>query len=101
MIVGGLAGISCWMFSYPQDIIKTKLQVEHNIYKEQRFLRDGGFFECGKEIYRHAGFKGLWRGIEPCLIRAFVANAIGIAIYEKAQEYHKKHPVDPHYVEEF
>lgn len=48
MIVGGLAGISCWMFSYPQDIIKTKLQVEHNVYKQHRILRDGGFFECGK-----------------------------------------------------
>jgi solute carrier family 25 carnitine/acylcarnitine transporter 20/29 len=85
MIVGGLAGISCWIFSYPQDLIKTHLQVEDNVYKENKFLKDGGFFECGKEIYRKAGFKGLFRGIEPCLIRAFVANAVGIAIYEKAQ----------------
>lgn len=85
MVVGGLAGISCWLCSYPQDLVKTHLQVEDNVYKENRFLRDGGFFECMKTIYRHGGFKALWRGIEPCLIRAFVANAVGIAIYEKAQ----------------
>ena len=48
MIVGGFAGISCWIFSYPQDLIKTHLQVEDNVYRENIFLRDGGFFECGK-----------------------------------------------------
>lgn len=34
--------------------------------------------------------KGLWRGVEPCMVRAFVANGFGIVIYEKAQEYHNK-----------
>lgn len=27
MVVGTFAGISCWVFSYPQDIVKTMLQV--------------------------------------------------------------------------
>lgn len=81
--VGGMAGVHCWIFSYPQDVVKTKLQVcNQNTYTPHRWLPDGGFISCGKEIYRQAGIKGFFVGLKPCLVRAVVANAFGIAVYE-------------------
>jgi len=43
---------------------------------------DGGVIDCAKVIYGKDGLKGFWIGIEPCLVRAAIANAIGIALYE-------------------
>ena len=83
MFVGSIAGVSCWVFSYPQDVVKTMLQVsKEGTYKKNKWLFDGGFYDCARKIYKKDGLKGFWVGISPCLVRAVVANAIGIAIYE-------------------
>ena len=87
LLAGGLAGINCWIFSYPFDIVKTRLQVQpRGTYTHSKMLLDGGFYDCVGKILKKEGLKGFWSGIEPCLIRAFVANAFGFAIYEKSKE---------------
>ena len=84
--MGLFAGLNCWIFSYPQDIVKTMIQVsKKGTYKA--VLGDGGFIDCSKQLYKLRGWKGFWIGIEPCLIRAAVANAIGITIYEQSQKH--------------
>eukprot|EP00743_Colponemidia_sp_Colp-15_P007954 GILK01008615.1.p1 GENE.GILK01008615.1~~GILK01008615.1.p1 ORF type:complete len:330 (+),score=32.19 GILK01008615.1:36-992(+) len=90
LLSGGIGGIGCWVFSYPQDLVKTRLQVQPDgqasKYKPSRLLLDGGFFSCWKEVVRTDGYRGLWRGFTPCVARAFPANAAGFLTYELAQK---------------
>ena len=85
MVVGTCAGISCWLLSYPQDIVKTVLQVTPGKYRKSKFIPDGGFFDCARALYKADGIRGFWIGVTPCLIRAAVANSFGIAVYEETQ----------------
>lgn len=72
-----------WLFSYPQDIIKTNIQAQTEAYKKHRFLFDGGIIDCAKSIYRKHGMIGFFRGVYPCVIRAFYADSLGFVAYEK------------------
>ena len=47
-MAGGLAGMLCWTVSYPQDIIKTKVQLQEESVRGM----DGGFMGCARSIYQ-------------------------------------------------
>lgn len=64
---GGLAGVSNWLITYPLDIIKTR-QMTFQISFKEALLR-----------------KNLFRGLEVCLLRAFLVNSIGFYTYEFAK----------------
>lgn len=86
-LTGGIAGIGAWMFAYPQDVVKTKLQVQATKYRQSRWLPDGGFVDCWRSIYRNEGYRGFFAGITPCMLRAFIANAFMIVVYERTQSW--------------
>lgn len=94
LLCGGMSGICAWMCSYPQDYIKSQLQTEDISRKSKfiknRWLLDGGFFDCGRKIVRQHGFERLWLGIGPCLARAFPANAAGFFAYEYTVDWLKQ-----------
>lgn len=86
VVVGPTSTALGWLFSYPQDVIKTKLQIEpQGTYKPTKLIPDGGIVSCSKEIYRLNGWKGFFVGISPCLIRAAYSEGIGIMAYEKTR----------------
>jgi len=90
LLAGGLAGCVCWTVSYPQDVIKSRLQLQPlgrlPIYQTSRFIPDGGFFSCMRAIIREEGKMALWKGYTPCLLRAFPANAAGFFAYEMVKK---------------
>ncbi|KAH9088266.1 hypothetical protein LEN26_019577 [Aphanomyces euteiches] len=86
LLAGGFAGCVCWTVSYPQDVIKSRLQLQPlgqpSIFPPSKFIPDGGFIACARMIVRELGWRGLWRGYTPCILRAFPSNAAGFATYE-------------------
>ncbi|ETW10221.1 hypothetical protein H310_00579 [Aphanomyces invadans] len=86
LLAGGFAGCVCWTVSYPQDVIKSRLQLQPlghaPLFAKSPYIPDGGFMACAKAIVREQGWRGLWRGYTPCLLRAFPSNAAGFATYE-------------------
>lgn len=61
---GGFSGVINWLFTYPLDIIKTRQMTYCCTFKE-------GFLKGN-----------LFSGLNICLIRAFLVNAIGFYSYE-------------------
>ena len=65
-ISGGFAGISSWVFTYPFDTIKTRLQNEScNSIKQA--MKQGG----------------LYNGLMICLFRSFFVNGVNFYCYDK------------------
>ena len=72
-IAGMVGGFNCWFWSYPQDVIKTKIQSGIELKKSW----DGGFTQVTKLIWRTEGWMGFWRGFSACFIRATIPNGFG------------------------
>jgi len=63
-VSGGVGGTMCWGFAYPLDIVKSQVQV--GTLSPLQAMR---------KIYGDYGVRGFFRGITPCLLRAFPACA--------------------------
>jgi len=90
LISGSIGGLACWLVSYPQDVIKTILQVDHGQkdaqhFKKHKIIPDGGFIDCFKSVWKNDGWIGFWKGFSPCAIRAVSANATLFMVYELAK----------------
>jgi len=77
LLSGGTAGILTWVCNYPIDVIKTQLQssTEHST-----------IVGAARHIWKHEGLPGFYRGIVPCVARAFPVNATVFGVYEFVAE---------------
>lgn len=67
-VLGGISGASSWVFIYPQDLIKTRMQSE-KINTNQNFIT------ITKSIFKQNGFKGFYKGFHFALMRAIPLHA--------------------------
>lgn len=79
MIVGGLCGLSSWIFIYPQDKIKTIIQ---NASTEKKIAN------VYKDIKMNEGFRGFYKGFSLCLLRAIPLHAGVFVGYDIVQKYY-------------
>jgi solute carrier family 25 (mitochondrial carnitine/acylcarnitine transporter), member 20/29 len=78
MLAGGLGGTAFWFAAFPSDLIKSKLQTEP--YDAPKYR---GFWDCAVRTVRdEGGWRALWRGFTPALLRSFPANAVCFAGFE-------------------
>eukprot|EP01126_Amoeba_proteus_P056230 TRINITY_DN7046_c0_g3_i6.p1 TRINITY_DN7046_c0_g3~~TRINITY_DN7046_c0_g3_i6.p1 ORF type:complete len:132 (-),score=20.99 TRINITY_DN7046_c0_g3_i6:61-456(-) len=84
LISGGLGGVTCWIASYPFDVIKSNIQGDllGTRWKSTGYLFDGGMVECARHLYRVNGLRGFWIGVLPCLIGVIPGNAALFFSYE-------------------
>lgn len=78
---GGFAGMTAWSIVYPADIIKSQMQVRNS---------PESYGECVRRIIKTQGWRGLYRGVVPCVVRALPANGALFAGVEAVHSLFRK-----------
>jgi len=87
IVAGGLSGTISWVFGYPQDVIKNRLQLDtEKKYRRHSLINDGGIINCTKDIWRQQGLLGFWKGFGITAVRGFIANAATFLAYEEVKK---------------
>ena len=71
MLAGGITGMASWVYSYPTDVIKSKIQAEGFA----PFGRYQGYADCIRTSIREEGYRVFTRGMTVTVLRAFPVNA--------------------------
>jgi solute carrier family 25 phosphate transporter 23/24/25/41 len=92
LFCGACAGITSVTFTYPLDIVRTRLSIQSASFKELGSREAGqklpGMFELMVLMYKNeGGWKALYRGIVPTI--AGVAPYVGLnfMVYESVRPY--------------
>eukprot|EP01063_Lacrimia_lanifica_P039965 TRINITY_DN891_c0_g1_i1.p1 TRINITY_DN891_c0_g1~~TRINITY_DN891_c0_g1_i1.p1 ORF type:complete len:301 (+),score=41.35 TRINITY_DN891_c0_g1_i1:58-960(+) len=77
---GGWAGVASWLFIYPMDTLKTQFQVTQqgssttfSSFLYSKLTRNGSVLSLHRSLFR---------GVVPCVLRAYPAHAVTFTAYE-------------------
>jgi solute carrier family 25 carnitine/acylcarnitine transporter 20/29 len=76
---GGLCATVAWGIAWPIEVVKSKIQAADSTYRGRSMMSIWG------SIVKADGVKGLYRGFLPGAMRSFVANGVGMAVYQFTQ----------------
>jgi len=68
LFAGGMAGVFNWLVAIPADVLKSK-------YQSAPKGKYSGTLDVLREVLKQEGYRGLFKGLAPALLRAFPANA--------------------------
>ena len=78
-LLGGLAGSISWVFIYPQDLVKTRMQ-SCNLNTKKSFLN------ILSSIVKEKGIRGLYNGFNYALLRAVPLHATAFMVNEYCKQ---------------
>ncbi|KAL1547742.1 Mitochondrial carrier protein CoAc2 [Salvia divinorum] len=94
LVAGSFAGGTAVLFTYPLDLVRTKLAyqvVESSKTAVQRHARKdiiyNGIRDCFSQIYKEAGMRGLYRGVAPSLYGIFPYAGLKFYFYEEMKRH--------------
>jgi hypothetical protein len=79
---GSLAGIAGWVFVYPIDVIKTKIQSEPSLIWKDRV----SCYQMYRRLLKESGPSVFTRGFGATILRAVPTNAVIFGAYELTLE---------------
>lgn len=79
-LVSGISGVLAWWTIWPLEFIKTRVQCQYGGDAKLSTL------QRLKMVFNEVGVKGLYRGIGPGSMRAFVGNGTGLVVMTAAQK---------------
>ena len=80
-IAGGISGALSWFVSFPLDCIRAGVQSQDLSMKNANRRRG---IAVAMNLYQTKGFMGLYAGITPSIIRAFLVSGSRFSAYESA-----------------
>ena len=92
-LAGGLAGALAWVGSFPLDNIKANVMSDYFMVKHSSTTQNKSkpfahisksMITTGKKILLEKGVAGLYKGVQPSLIRAFLVSGSRFTAYEVA-----------------
>lgn len=75
LISGGIAGTVSWVVVYPIDVIKSRMQIDG--VGEIKYKNS---FDCLRKSVSREGYRFLYKGFSPTILRAFPVNAATFAV---------------------
>lgn len=86
-LCGGMAGVSSKIMVYPLDLAKKRLQIQGFNHARIGFgvtPKYSGLIDCCIQTIRDESFFGLFKGLSPSLVKAFISTALYFYFYEKS-----------------
>lgn len=85
LLCGSGAGVISKTLTYPLDLFKKRLQVggfeqARAAFGEVRTYQ--GLVDCARRMHKEEGFKGLFKGLSPSLLKAAVSTGLTFFCYE-------------------
>ncbi|CAG2175185.1 unnamed protein product, partial [Oppiella nova] len=77
ILAGGFGGMCLWSSIFPFDVVKSRIQIESSREKMMTVLL---------KILRTEGFRGLYNGLTPTLLRTFPSTGALFVAYEYTKE---------------
>lgn len=82
-IAGGLAGSIGWLSSFPLDCIRARVQGQTDHLGNRGAPRKTAL-EIAKSLWKERGIIGLYSGVTPSIIRAFLVSGVRFSAFEFA-----------------
>ena len=92
LVCGGFAGMTAISITYPTDLIRRRLQLQH--FGCDSVPEYNGIIDCAKKVLKSEGLIGLYRGLPAAYIKTFPSLAIQLYMIDTLGELHKQYIVD-------
>lgn len=78
-VAGGCAGAIAWAASFPLDCVRAGVQGQNLQTKKRK-----GAWQVFAELMKTRGIRGLYSGVQPSIVRAFLVSGSRFTAYETA-----------------